>query len=169
MDYCILFMGYEAIYKCKECGRTFTACMGGGEFFEEDPSFIIAGPFAAVINHYIRSELKYVNDIPYWPLTYQVHPWNWGRGNRYVNAAERLRKAIENNKYLKVMIASGYYDLATPYFAARYTVNHIGLPESLAKNIVTKYYEAGHMMYIHKPSIKKLRDDAKEFYENTIR
>ncbi|NIM16066.1 MAG: peptidase S10 [Candidatus Aminicenantes bacterium] len=140
-----------------------------GEFFEEDPSFVIAGPFVAVINHYIRSELKYVNDIPYWPLTFQVHPWNWGRGNRYVNAAERLRKAIENNKYLKVMIANGYYDLATPYFAALYTVNHIGLPESLAKNIVMKYYEAGHMMYIHNPSIKKLRDDAREFYRNTIK
>jgi carboxypeptidase C (cathepsin A) len=140
-----------------------------GEFFEEDPSFVIAGPFTAVINHYIRSELNYVNDIPYWPLTYQVHPWNWGSGNRYVNAAERLRKAIENNKYLKVMIASGYYDLATPYFAALYTVNHIGLPASLAENIVVKSYEAGHMMYIHKPSIKKLGDDAREFYENTIR
>jgi carboxypeptidase C (cathepsin A) len=137
-----------------------------GEFFEEDPSFKISGPFGAVINHYIRNDLKYVNDIPYRPLTYEVRPWNWGRGNQFINTAEALRQAMEMNKYLKVMIASGYYDLATPYFATVYTFAHIGLPKSMTENIVMKYYEAGHMMYIHDPSIKKLRDDAREFYAN---
>ncbi|MCK5058147.1 MAG: peptidase S10, partial [Candidatus Aminicenantes bacterium] len=59
----------------------------------------------------------------------------------------------------------GYYDLATPYFAAEYTISHLGLAPSLAKNIVFKYYESGHMMYIHRPSLKKLRDDTLAFYQ----
>ena len=71
------------------------------------------------------------------------------------------------NKYLKVMIASGYYDLATPYFATRYTVDHLNLAPELLKNITMTYYQAGHMMYIRKASLKRLRDDAFEFYRNS--
>jgi carboxypeptidase C (cathepsin A) len=67
------------------------------------------------------------------------------------------------------MIANGYYDLATPYFATLYTVEHIDLPPHLQKNIIMKYYESGHMMYIRKASRQKLRDDAYEFYRSTLK
>lgn len=138
-----------------------------GEEFEEDPSYIaIYGPYTAAINDYIRRQLEYTNDLPYWPIA-RVRPWNWGQG--YVNVAETLRSAVNKNNHLKVMIANGYFDLATPYFATLYTVNHMNLPGPLRDNIVMKYYEAGHMMYIRTASREKLRDDAYEFYMSSLK
>ncbi len=131
----------------------------------DDPSnSAIWGSFTAAVNHYIRTQLKYVNDLPYWPITMEVYPWDFGKVLDYVHVAEILEKAVIANRHLRVMIANGYYDQATPYFATLFTVNHLVLPPELQKNVVMKYYEAGHMMYIHKPSHKKLRDDAYEFY-----
>ena len=67
------------------------------------------------------------------------------------------------NKYLKVFVANGYYDLGTPYSATEYTFDHLGLDESLRGNISMGYYEAGHMMYIHMPSLKALKKDLAKF------
>ena len=67
------------------------------------------------------------------------------------------------NPYLKVFVANGYYDLGTPYFATEYTFNHFGLHESVRKNLTMGYYEAGHMMYIHLPSLAALKDDLIKF------
>jgi len=142
-----------------------------GEFFEFDPSMVaIDAPFAAVINHYIRAELKYKNDLHYEWITDEVRPWNMNtRGGGEVNVAETLREAMSRNKYLQVMVACGYYDLATPYLAAEYTFDHLGLAPFLMKNICFTYYEAGHMMYIHRPSLEKLRDDAFKFYQKAMK
>jgi carboxypeptidase C (cathepsin A) len=138
--------------------------------FEDDPSYAaLYGPFTAAINDYVRKELNYSNDLPFWPISHQTRPWNWGDGNRYVNVAETLRQAINRNKDLKVLIANGYYDLATPYFATLYTVNHMNLPVPLRNNIVMKYYEAGHMMYIRTVCRQKLRDDVEEFYSQFLK
>jgi carboxypeptidase C (cathepsin A) len=140
-----------------------------GDEFEEDPSYIaIYGPYTAAANDYIRQQLKYTNDLPYWPIA-SVYPWNWGKFHGYVNVAETVRNAINKNNHLQVLIANGYYDLATPYFATLYTVNHMNLPESLRGNIVLKYYEAGHMMYIRTACRQKLRDDVYEFYMNSLK
>jgi carboxypeptidase C (cathepsin A) len=135
------------------------------EGFMGDPSYsAIHGPYMAAINDYLRNELDYKNDLPYLALSDQVYPWNWGKNQGFVNVAKTLRSAMIKNKYLKVMIANGYYDLATPYFATRYTVDHLNLPPELLRNITMTYYPAGHMMYIQKSSRKKLHDDAFEFY-----
>jgi len=140
------------------------------EGFMADPSYsAIHGPYVAAVNDYIRNELKYENDLPYWAISRHVYPWNWGKNQGFVNVAETLRSAMIKNTYLKVMIANGLYDLATPYFATVYTVDHMNLPGDLAKNIVMKYYNSGHMMYIRKASLKKLRDDAFLFYRNSLR
>jgi carboxypeptidase C (cathepsin A) len=140
-----------------------------GESLQDDPSYLaIYGPYTAAVNDYIRQQLKYTNDLPYWPIA-SVRPWNWGKFHGYVNVAEVLRRAINKNNHLKVMIANGYYDLATPYFATLYTVNHMNLAKSLRNNIVMKYYEAGHMMYIRKACLKKLKNDAYEFFTNTMK
>ena len=72
------------------------------------------------------------------------------------------------NPYLKVFLACGYYDLATPYFASEYTFKHLGLDESLRGNISTSYYEAGHMMYIHMPALEQLRKDLAEFIQKAL-
>jgi carboxypeptidase C (cathepsin A) len=66
-------------------------------------------------------------------------------------------------KFMKVFVANGYLDLATPYFATEFTFNHLGLDESMRANVKMRYYEAGHMMYVHIPSLEKLAADMREF------
>ena len=136
-----------------------------GETFEFDPSYAgIQGPYTAALNDYVRSELEFESGLPYEILTDRVHPWSFNRyQNQYVNVAETLRKAMSINPYLKVFVANGYYDLATPYFATRFTFDHLELDESLRGNISMGFYEAGHMMYIHLPSLEKLKNDLAAF------
>lgn len=118
-----------------------------------------------MLNHYLRTELEYENDLTYEILTGRVRPWNYGNvQNRYLNVAETLRSAMTENPALKLFVASGYYDLATPYFAADYVFRHMGLDPSLQDHVTVKYYEAGHMMYIHTPSRHKLKEDLEAFY-----
>ena len=138
----------------------------GGERSDYDPSMAaIRGPYGATVNDYIHSELKYDNDLPYELLTGRVRPWNYGGAqNRYVNVGETLRDAMSQNQALKVFVGAGYYDFATPFFAAEYTFDHLGLDPALAKNITLEHYDAGHMMYIHKPSLIKLTADVAAFF-----
>jgi carboxypeptidase C (cathepsin A) len=125
----------------------------------------ITGPYTACLNNYVRTGLKYENDRAYEILTGRVHPWSYaGSQNRYVNVAETLRSAMSKNPSLRVLVASGYYDLATPFFAADYTLAHLGLPADLRGDIETHYYDAGHMMYVRLPDLAKLRRDVQAFY-----
>jgi len=79
-----------------------------------------------------------------------------------------LRQAMSTNPHLKVFVANGYYDLATPYFATEYVFNHLGLDESLRDNVSIGYYEAGHMMYIHLPALEALKKDLAEFLQKAV-
>lgn len=127
------------------------------------------GPYTAGLYHYVREELKFEADIPYEILNPKVWPWSYAEyENRYVNVAETLRSAMTQNPHLKVFVANGYYDLGTPYFATEYTFNHLGLHESLRGNVSMGYYEAGHMMYIHLPSLAALKQDLAEFIRKAI-
>jgi carboxypeptidase C (cathepsin A) len=136
-----------------------------GDSYEYDPSYsAILGPFGGALNDYVRRELGYESDLPYEILTGRVQPWKMGERNRYLNVAESLRQAMTRNPHLKVFVAAGYYDFATPYFAARYTFDRIGLDPTLAGNVRFAYYEAGHMMYIHAPSRAALKADVDSFY-----
>jgi carboxypeptidase C (cathepsin A) len=141
-----------------------------GERNSYDPSnAAIQGPYTATINDYLRNALKFDSDLPYEVLTGRVQPWSYEQfQNRYVNVAETLRDAMSQNRALKVFVAKGYYDLATPYFAAEYTVNHMGLDPALRKNISGNHYEAGHMMYIHKPSLVQLKKDVAAFIRGAV-
>ncbi len=136
-----------------------------GEQADYDPSYTaIQGAYTATLNDYVRRELQFESDLPYEILTHKVWPWNYEKfQNQYVDVADTLREAISRNPHLKVFLASGYYDLATPYFAADYTVSHLGLEPGLRPNISVHYYEAGHMMYIHKPSLQAMHDDLARF------
>ena len=138
-----------------------------GERFEYDPSYAnILGPYTATLNDYLRSQLKFESDLAYEILTDRVHPWNYDtHQNQYVNVTDTLRKAMTTNPYLKVFVASGYYDLATPYMATRYTFNHLGLDKSLRKNVSMSFYEAGHMMYVHRQSLIQLKEDLAGFMQ----
>lgn len=141
-----------------------------GEKPEFDPSYInIQGPYTACLNDYVRRELGYESDLPYEILTGRVMPWNYDKyQNQYVNVAEMLRSAMTKNPSMKVFVANGYYDLATPYFATRYTFNHLGLEDELQANISMGYYESGHMMYIHEPSLVKQKADLAQFIQSTL-
>jgi len=136
-----------------------------GETWEHDPSLsAIMGPYTATLNDYVRTELNFESDLPYEVLTQRVHPWSYeSYQNQYINVAETLRKAMSINPHLKVLVANGFYDLATPYLATVYTFNHMDLDESLRSNYTMTFYEAGHMMYIHMPSLAKLKADLAEF------
>lgn len=133
---------------------------------EYDPSgAAVYGAFGETINSYLRSELKFQSELPYEVLTGRVHPWNFKQfTNRYVSVSDTLRQAMTKNPHLKVFVACGYYDLATPYFASVYSYNHLALDPALRKNLRLRYYHAGHMMYIYEPALKRLRKDLEEFY-----
>ena len=102
---------------------------------------------------------------PYEILSSKVHPWSYKPfENRYVNSTEALRSAMTENPFLKVFVASGYYDLATPYYGTIYTFRHLMLRKPQQENITMKYYPAGHMMYVNEGSLKKLKSDLVKFY-----
>lgn len=139
--------------------------LGVKETPEYDPLLTnIMGPYTAAFYDYIRRELKFETDLPYEILSGFVHPWSYREfENAYVNVGETLRAAMTYNHHLKVFVANGYYDLGTPYFATEYTFNHLGLDEELRKNVTMEYYDAGHMMYIHIPSLKQMKTDLSKF------
>lgn len=159
----------------KTVGRLDTRFTGidkdtAGEKFEYDPSYAaIQGVYTAVLNDYMRRDLAFENDIPYEILTSLYETWSYQTfENQFVDVAETLRQAMSTNPHLKVLVASGYYDLATPYLATRYTFNHLGLAASLQQNITMTYYQAGHMMYVHLPSMTQLKADLKRFVETAV-
>jgi carboxypeptidase C (cathepsin A) len=135
-----------------------------------DPSYTnIIGPYTAAFYDYVRRELNFEKDISYEILNGQVWPWSYSQHeNQFVYVAETLRQAMSINPHLKVFVANGYYDLATPYFATEYVFNHLGLDESLRGNISMGYYEAGHMMYIHMPALEALKRDLAEFIQKAL-
>ena len=137
---------------------------------EYDPLLTnVMGPYTAGFYDYVRSELKFEADMPYEILSEKVHPWSFKEfEGQAIYVAETLRKAMTVNPHLKVFVANGYYDLGTPYFATEYTFSHLGLNESLRGNVSMAYYEAGHMMYIHMPSLEALKRDLAEFIHNAM-
>jgi carboxypeptidase C (cathepsin A) len=136
-----------------------------GDTPEYDPSIAaIIGPYTATLNDYVRGDLKFDSDLPYEVLTGRVYPWSYRPyENRYADVGETLRSAMTQNPFLHVFVAKGYYDLATPYFAAEYTFDHLGLDPSLKGHLTGAYYESGHMVYAHMPSLAKLKKDTAQF------
>ena len=142
-----------------------------GENPEVDPSYsAILGPYASTFNDYIRRELAFESDLPYEILSFKVFPaWQYAQNqNSYVNVAESLRQAMSANPALKVHVANGYYDLATPYLATLYTFNHLELDPSLRGNISMSFYEAGHMMYVHLESLAEMKRQLADFMQATL-
>lgn len=130
-----------------------------------DPSYAsVQGAFTAAWNQYVHTELKYESDLPYEVLTDRVYPWSYREyENRYVDVAGTLRDAMTQNAALRVFVANGYYDLATPFLATEYTINHMLLDPKLRDHVTLSYYEAGHMMYTQLKSLEKLKQDISKF------
>ncbi len=139
-----------------------------GEEFEFDPSMAaIRPPYTAAFNDYVRSDLKYESDLHYWILGGGIGRWDFGEKGEFADTSEALRDAMLRNTYMKVFVASGYYDMATPFFGTEYTLSHLGVPEPLRRNVRVEEYEAGHMMYIHEGSLAKMKSDIASFYQET--
>jgi carboxypeptidase C (cathepsin A) len=140
-----------------------------GDGPDYDPSLSrYFGIYSATINSYQRSELGFETDLPYEVLSGRVQPWDYGKaGNGYLNTADDLRDAIVRHPNLRVLVASGRYDLATPYLATNYTLDHLDLG-GLRKNVTQTYYDAGHMMYHHAPSAASLGRDVAAFVRSSI-
>jgi len=141
-----------------------------GEEPEMDPSYAaIFGEYTAVLNDYVRRTLKFETDLPYEILTDKVRPWSYDRyQNRYLDVAETLREAMSQNPHLRVFVANGYYDLATPFAATRYTFARMQLDPEQRDRVTMRYYEAGHMMYIHRASREQLREDVLAFFRSAL-
>jgi carboxypeptidase C (cathepsin A) len=139
-----------------------------------DPqSTAVSGAFTAAFNNYIREDLKFGQD-----KTYKVwaedagREWNWKHsiGDRAFfpstpNVEQDLVEALITNPHLYVEVENGLYDLATPFFATEYTMDHLGLPRNLRQNIQLRYYDAGHMMYLRVEDLAKLRSNIDAFIE----
>ncbi len=132
------------------------------ESMEYDPSAeAVFSAFASTFNDYVRRELNYKTDLPYEIL--RGVRWNWGESNSYVNVADTLADSITRNPFLKIHVSAGYYDLATPYFAARYTFNHLRTDSSLGRNITLDTYTSGHMTYLNRADLRKQKADMAAF------
>jgi carboxypeptidase C (cathepsin A) len=126
-------------------------------------------PFTSVLNAYARAELRYATDMPYNVSAFRgggggFASWEWGSAREgFTDTATALRQAMTKNPYLKVLVMEGYYDLATPYFAANYTFDHLDLPAPYRKNISFATYDSGHMVYLHTESLAKFKRDVAAF------
>ena len=122
--------------------------------------------YSSTFNDYVRRALKYESLLPYEVLSGRVHPWKMAEpGEGYLNVADNLRSAMIKNPHLKILVCSGYFDLATPYYATIYTLNRLDLSPALRANISMAFFKGGHMMYHHEPSREKLHDDVSAFIE----
>jgi carboxypeptidase C (cathepsin A) len=135
---------------------------------EFDPSSTLTRPpFQAAFMQYIRNELSFKTDMLYY-VSGGIMPWEYDVQNGYADTTQALRNAFAKNPHLKVMVCCGYFDLATPYFAAQYTLNHMGIQADAQKNISWQYYSAGHMMYIDKACHAKLKTDIANFIHSCL-
>jgi len=136
---------------------------------DSDPSMdAIRPPYTAAFNSYVRAELRFKSDLDYYILGGGVGRWDFGANNGYADTSAALRSAFAKNAYLKLFVACGYYDMATPYFGTEYTLNHMNLDPSQRANIRLEYYEAGHMMYIDARMLAKLKQDVAAFLKSAL-
>jgi carboxypeptidase C (cathepsin A) len=131
----------------------------------------IVPPYTAVFNNYVRNELGYKVDMPYYvfPREGSGFKWEWGQSvDGFPNTATDLRHAIVRNPFLKVLVMEGYYDLATPYYGANFTMQHLDLPEKFRSQVSYATYDAGHMVYLPTDQLKKMKSDESKFVEGAL-
>lgn len=145
---------------------------GARERWVDDPTnTAIMGAYTAALNHYLRAELDYTNDLPYEIISMMVNSaWSFKEfENAHVTVTDKLATAMRANPHLRLHVASGYHDGATPYYAGDHVLAHLSIPDELRDNIETAYYEAGHMMYVHEPSRLRQSKDLANFIGRALK
>jgi carboxypeptidase C (cathepsin A) len=139
-----------------------------------DPqSAAISAAYAATFLDYYHGDLKFGQGETYHTTNFQIgEHWKWTHKTALgdqpvVNTGVDLAEALIKDANLKVLVLNGYYDLATPFSATEYVMAHLGIPAEMGSRITMKYYEAGHMMYVHPPSIAKMKRDIDAFMDAT--
>lgn len=148
-----------------------------GQTAVTDPqSDAISGPYITAFKNYLYNDLNVRKDLTYMTSTglRDNFKWDWKHtGNvvwnmqTAVSTLPDMTSAMKQNPNLKILILNGYFDLATVFYGVEYSINHMGLSPELKKNIIMEYYEAGHMMYTHPPSMKKFKKDVDAFIDAT--
>jgi carboxypeptidase C (cathepsin A) len=141
-----------------------------------DPQYeAIRAAYAAAFLDYYHGELKFGQGVTYRTTNFAIEgKWKWvhdtGHGEQLaVNSGVDLAEALFKDANLRVLVLSGYYDLATPFSATEYVMTHLGVTPEVAARIQMKYYEAGHMMYVHPPSLAQMKRDIDAFIGSTAR
>lgn len=141
-----------------------------------DPqSAAISAAYTAAFQDYYHVDLKFGQGRTYRATNFSIgEHWKWTHrpidrpGEQpIVNSGVDLAQAMVQDVNLKVLVLNGYYDLATPFAATEYMMTHLGLPPGNTSRIQLKYYEAGHMMYVNLPSLKKMKGDMDAFIDST--
>jgi carboxypeptidase C (cathepsin A) len=144
-----------------------------GERFYDPTSAAILPPYTSAFYNYLRTDLNYQTDMPYRVFAYDepvFQKWDWGNAEQgYPSTADSLRSAIIKNPYMKVLVMEGYYDLATPFAAANWTIDHLNLDAKYRQNISYATYDSGHMVYIDRPSHDKMKKDLVDFMEKCLK
>jgi len=141
----------------------------GSDEAQLDPSeATIRNTFTPAWNDYVRRELKYRDDDVYYILGGGIGRWHYPQ-NQYADVAPSIERAFTKNPYLRLYVAMGYYDMATPYFAVEYTLGQLRVSPEVRANITTDYFAAGHMMYIDGPSDAKLRAGIRGFIDGAVK
>jgi len=145
--------------------------------FTDPQSDAISTPYISAYKDYLYNELNVRKDLSYMTSTglRDNFQWDWNHGGNVIWNAQvavstlpDMTSAMKRNPNLKILILNGYYDLATVFYGVEYSINHMNLSPALKENIIMEYYEAGHMMYTHLPSMRKFKEDVDKFIDDTM-
>jgi carboxypeptidase C (cathepsin A) len=146
--------------------------------FEQDPGSAqglfdpseasIRNSFTPILSEYVRRELGYRDEDTYYILGGGIGRWHYPQSQGYANVVGSLEHAFAKNPYMKLYVAEGYYDMATPYWAVEYTLSHLNVDPRLREAITVQRFQAGHMMYIDEPSMRQLRAGLRTFIDGAL-
>ncbi len=129
--------------------------------FYDPTGAAILPPYTSAFNNYLRTELNYKSDMPYKVFAFDetgFQKWEWGNAvEGFPSTAGGLRSAMIKNPYMKILVMEGYYDLATPFAAANWTMDHLDLGPQFRQNVSYATYNSGHMVYIDRAEHNKMK------------
>ena len=169
VDFCGKILKDQKLVIGRIDGRYTGPATGGKmEDGDSDPSAAALGDvFGTAVNQYINDDLGFHTDQPYEPLSLEVNEkWNYPGSPIGFSQEKIIYEMMSKNRFLKIWVLCGYYDMATPFFAAEWVYDHVFLNKGYEKNLMFTYYPSGHMIYMHKPSLVEFKEQAERWYRS---